>query len=176
MRIFVAIDLPSEIKEELFQVAKIVSLGARVKLVEKENLHLTLLFLGNIESAKTHEVKDIVKENLIPGKIKLVLRELRLYGKSGKSEGVWVEVGGEKAKLFGLYKKLVDGFLKRGLLSKERIKFLPHITLYRFKKGFNKPAFLDLNLDFEADSLSLYQSKLTSKGPVYTKIAEFRLK
>lgn len=176
MRVFVAIDLPEKIKEKLFLISGKVSLGASVKLVEKENLHLTLLFLGNIEPARIEEIKGIIRKNLIPEKIKLNLRELKLYGKNNKPEGVWVEVGGKKVKLFGLYKRLVDGFLKNGLLLEERIEFLPHVTLYRFKKGVNKPAFLDLNLHFEAGSLSLYLSEIAPGGPAYTKIAEFELK
>ncbi len=171
-----AIFLPEELKERLHFLSEEISKGASAKLVEKQNLHLTLLFIGEIDAFDLKKIKKIIKENLISGKIKLSLGKVSLFGKKSKPEGVWVEVGGEKEKLFRLYKKLVDSFLKNGFLLREKIEFTPHVTLYRFKKGVNKPPFLDLKLDFEVRVLSLYQSVLTAQGPVYTKLADFELK
>ena len=48
MRCFIAIELPNEVKKEIFKIQKKLP-QAKLKLVSHENMHLTLKFLGEIK-------------------------------------------------------------------------------------------------------------------------------
>ena len=61
MRAFIAIDLPTEIKQALAKLRdKLKTCGADVKWVEAENLHLTLKFLGEVSEGKIGTVQGII--------------------------------------------------------------------------------------------------------------------
>ena len=63
MRLFVGIGLPKNIKDYLFELQRnIGSQYAKIKWVEKKNLHLTLKFLGEVHDDKFQELKDRFKD------------------------------------------------------------------------------------------------------------------
>lgn len=61
MRTFIAIDLPKELKEKIFTYARRLAGGINIKLVEKENLHLTLLFLGEMAEEEKERVMRVLR-------------------------------------------------------------------------------------------------------------------
>ena len=61
MRTFIAIDLPKELKEKIFTYARRLAGGINIKLVEKENLHLTLLFLGEMAEEEKERVMKVLR-------------------------------------------------------------------------------------------------------------------
>ena len=51
MRVFVSVSLPTEVKDELYKVQKLISPSlAKIKWVPKKNIHLTLKFLGEVDN------------------------------------------------------------------------------------------------------------------------------
>src|SRR5438445_11234057 len=68
IRSFISIDLEDE--KILSQVESIMSsllsLGGDMKTVERENIHLTLKFLGNVSTSKLEEIKSSLKEIAFP--------------------------------------------------------------------------------------------------------------
>ncbi|MCX5686638.1 MAG: RNA 2',3'-cyclic phosphodiesterase, partial [Candidatus Omnitrophica bacterium] len=63
MRAFIAIELSDEIKAALAQIqSHLKYAGADVKWVEKDNIHLTLKFLGEIDEKKCGKVKAALDE------------------------------------------------------------------------------------------------------------------
>ena len=62
MRTFIAIDIPDSIKNEIIKIQN--SLPEFIgKKTEKENLHLTLKFLGEIDEEKIELIKKELREN-----------------------------------------------------------------------------------------------------------------
>ena len=59
-RIFIAINLPLEIKQELWQIQKKIA-KLPIKLVPVENLHITLVFLGNLWPEEIENLKQIIQ-------------------------------------------------------------------------------------------------------------------
>jgi 2'-5' RNA ligase len=56
MRLFIAYDIPGELKERIVALQKRIGGGdARIKWVEPGNIHLTLKFLGEVEDRKAEE-------------------------------------------------------------------------------------------------------------------------
>ncbi len=183
MRLFVGIDLPAEIKEQV-PYADLPDL----RWVAPENLHLTLCFLGEVGQHRLLDLRESLQEAAEdgPGAFDLALRGVGTFlPGSGHGHGhggsvVWTGViaGPELARLHARVKKALFEID----LRPERKKFSPHVTLARSK--FNEPRglfeFLRDNEDFATDpfpvpGFELFVSHLRPEGPVYSIEESFAL-
>jgi 2'-5' RNA ligase len=70
MRTFIAIDISETMRESLSQIESHLKYsGADVKWVDKDNIHLTLKFLGEISEEKVKEITSIL--DAIGGRTKI---------------------------------------------------------------------------------------------------------
>ena len=177
VRIFIAIELPEELKEKISVLAEKVTAGLAIRLVEKENLHLTLAFLGEVPGEKIQEITGVLREMKGVGRIHLRLESWEPFPSKKKPFGIWINVEGETGKLFSLYKKIIDGLLaKNFVLERNSLKFSPHITVGRMKSGgVRSMGTVRLEENFTTGKVTLFSSELTEKGPKYTKIGEFEV-
>lgn len=171
------VDLPLNLKREIFVFAQRITKGARVKLVEEKNLHLTLVFLGEIEKKKVDKVKALLA-GIKVGEIELSLDRVEIFPSKTSPQLIWIRVRGQTGKLFSLYKQTIDGFLGQGfILKKNALQFLPHITIARIKAGGVRAMEGELvKGKFTVKKITLFKSQLTSTGPRYLKIGEFAVK
>lgn len=180
MRVFIALELPEELKDKIFTLSQKATKGLKIKLVERENLHVTLIFLGEVSEDNIEKIKGVLRSTKGVGEISLKAERIESFPPKGLPHGVWLSLEGQKEKLFSLYKKIVDGMLSVGIKLKERkLRFSPHITLGRFKERDNKFKKIEKSIkvsdEFVVRNVTLFSSKLSSKGSVYSKIAEFEL-
>lgn len=184
MRVFVAIDLPSDLKEKIFAVSQKVAKQIPLRLVAKENLHLTLVFLGEQSESRVEDIKKALNSVVsLFSSFHLILGDLAVFPNNKRPRGIWFNVGGQKEKLFSLYKKIVDGLLKEGLTIEQKyLNFSPHCTIGRIPEKIKMPgnitqkiSWVNLKEDFLVEKVILFQSKLSSKGPEYFKVEEFSL-
>lgn len=95
IRCFIAIPLSDEIKEKAVEIqSRLRKANADVKWVERENLHITLRFLGEIEEAKVEKVKRLMEE--VAGRFspqKLVFKGVGAFPDLRRPRVVWI--GGE---------------------------------------------------------------------------------
>jgi len=174
-RIFVAINLPIKLKSELVGLfANWPDFPAR--WVKKDNIHLTLAFLGNISDEEIVQLCQAMKElgnNNSPFSIKLT--EINYGGKKRDvPKLVWVK--GEKSEELSQLKESLDKILANsiGFLLEGR-DFFPHITLGRIRKWEwqriepeerpNIPEAVSFN--FEVNSVEVMESKLKKGGAEY---------
>lgn len=184
MRSFIAIDLNDIIKNNLTRLInelKPVSKG--IKWVNKENLHLTLKFLGEINEIQAETVGQVL-ENLS--------RKYRSFPLSFRGTGsfppgqkwmrvIWVGVEAAP-ELFELQKELEDELEKKGFPKEERA-FSPHLTLgrakvpesqERLKKELEKFTGREFG-QMLVKEIILFQSILKPEGPVYKPTKKFEL-
>ena len=179
-RCFIAIDLPREAINEIIRLQKLIKEKKLFdgKIVEGENLHLTLKFLGEIDEKKIEEVKQRLKDvkfndfEVNIGKIGVFPSKYNSYIRV-----LWIELKGKG--VFELQKQ-IDGCLD-GLFEKEN-RFMSHITLARIKRVYNRNGFLDYlekikipKMKFNIDRFFLRKSELFSEGPVYEDLEEYNL-
>ena len=171
-RIFIAIDIPENIKNEIVKVQKQIP-SFNGKLTEYENLHLTLKFLGEIDE----ETIDKIKEKLKEIKFKKFNTEIDEIGFFKKEHGaiIWLRL----TNCDDLQKE-VDKKLE-GLFEKEK-RFMSHLTIARVKSIKNKNQFFSeiekikvLPLNFEVNEFVLKESFLLEKGPSYEDIERYKL-
>ena len=176
MRVFIAIELPEEAKAEIERIQKELKKQNLFegKLTEKENLHLTLKFLGEIDEAKIEEVKKRLREIKFPA-FNAVLREAGVFSEDFVRI-VWIKLEGN---VTGLQKE-VDSALKG--LFKPEFRFMSHLTIARVKSVKDKKRLIDYlssakikRIEFPVSGFALKKSELTEKGPIYTDIERFKL-
>ena len=153
-----------------------------MKFVEKENIHMTWKFIGDVAQDKVDGIIATVQEILAShADIKIRFQEFAVWP-NGKFPRQLVITGndlnGEGAKL---YKELNRSLAKVGI-EKEKRSFNPHITAARFRikgkpeKPFILPEWLKFNETVARfSSMDLIQSTITPKGSIYKSIQTFQL-
>lgn len=185
-RIFIAINLPEEIKKELSSFEeKWPELPA--KWVKKENLHLTLAFLGYLRDDDLPKIIEITKEVSLrysPFSINLI-KICYAPPKIFPPRMIWAM--GEKSKELGnLQNDLKNSLLSLSIpqLEEEGERaFTPHITLARIRKWeFKKmepeerPEIdEDIFLSFRVNSVEIMESHLRRGGAEYDVLKSFPL-
>ncbi len=182
MRLFIAADLDPEIRENLVPVQKILDRSG-VKTVEKDNVHITLKFLGDVEDRKVEPIKETL------GQIKfnsfnIHVKGVGFFPSPNHIKVAWVGVEEGNDGMSDLAKQIDDKMKKLGF-KKEKKKFIAHATLARIKKinaqereEMLKDLEPHLNQDFgwmNVSNFTLKKSELTPKGPIYSDIEVFEL-
>ncbi len=177
MRLFVAINFPNGIKDQL---AALKTNLPTARWVNRQQMHLTLFFIGETER------EDAARMAL--SRIKAAPFPLNLAGVGSFPEDklkaprvLWVGIRPQPA-LDQFQAQGTRALIEAGFKAEDR-PFAPHITLARFKT--RKPLsevdqFLeqqqDLHLSpFTVNAFQLYSSQLTPKGPQYTILASYPL-
>jgi len=182
-RIFIAINLPENIKKRLADYQnKWPELPAR--WTKEANIHITLEFLGYITDEELLEVSDIVKAVAENNSSFLIDLTNICYGPLHHKDAgqaprmVWII--GEKSEELNYLKN--DLSEKLGTLKIRQ--FIPHITLARINKWNwqriepeERPEINeDINLSFEVNSVEIMESVLKRGGPEYSILQSFNLK
>lgn len=176
MRLFISIPLSKDIRRELAEIRKDFS-KFPVKWVEEENLHITLVFLGETREEEAKKVaEEVAAASNGLGLISLATDGFSLLPNEREARILTVKLTGETEKLSTLTEKIKEGLRKRKINFDEK-PFQPHITLGRLKrlnsgekkKLKEKTRSYDLpELQFKAKRVELIESKLTPVGPVYS--------
>lgn len=179
MRLFIAIELPEEIKAELKEIqAKIDKNLAKLRIVDPEKIHLTLKFLGEVEDSKIEKIKEKLKEiEFEPFELKI--KDIGVFPSEKYIRVVWVGLEPED-KVAGLQQKIDNSLLQ--MFKKEK-DFKAHLTLARVKFVKEKEKFAEslkkIKVEekfFKVNSFKLIKSTLTPEGPVYEDLEEFKAK
>lgn len=176
MRVFVAIDLPQTIKEQLSRLTCGLP-GAR--WVPPEQLHLTLQFIGEVDGRLFQDIGERLA-SVSARSFSFRLAGVGFFPPRGKPRVVWVGLQ-HKEQLVQLRNQVVSRLLAAGV-ELERRKFSPHITLARLN---NTPAakvgrFLEhhnlfCSTLFSVHRFHLYSSQLGKKGAVHRIEATYEL-
>ncbi|TKJ36007.1 MAG: RNA 2',3'-cyclic phosphodiesterase [Planctomycetes bacterium B3_Pla] len=187
MRCFIAIDIDDQIRKGLGKLqdelrSKVDVRKGDVKWVSPDATHLTLKFLGEIRDEQVVEVCNITGDVASRHKsFELDIGTLGCFG--GRSAKVlWVGTGEDCENLLQLHRELEQQLDSAGW-PRENRKLSAHLTLCRIRnaKAGIKLAqvtgkYEDLKLGImAADSISVYQSELTPKGPIYTQLGNYSL-
>ncbi|MCI0753958.1 RNA 2',3'-cyclic phosphodiesterase [Teichococcus vastitatis] len=128
-RLFVALPIPEELREQLADLAGGIP-GAR--WVPPENYHLTLRFIGEVDGWQADEVDEALA-NIRARPFAMQPGGLGLFEKAGRLTSLHVTVK-RSERLLHLQSK-VEQALQRAGLPPERRRFAPHITLARTEKA-----------------------------------------
>jgi 2'-5' RNA ligase len=187
VRVFIAIDIDEQVRKELSDLqdelrGKADVRKGDVKWVGPEAMHLTLKFLGEIRDEQAVEVCNVTKD--VASRHRRFDVEVETVGCFGgrSARVLWVGAGLNCDELMQLQADL-EGQLESAGWPREARKFSAHLTLCRVrsvKAGFKLAQMVQeyekLHLGtMPAGSVSVYQSELTPKGPIYTRLGNYEL-
>ena len=177
MRLFIAIELPDDLKRELSRLRMDIP-GAR--RVQADQIHLTLAFLGEVEEADIERLTGELARIHVP-EFQLCFSGTGCFPDRRRPRVLWIGLEPEPS-LKRLAAGVHDAVLACGIPQEKR-SFSPHITLARLKlsppsREFD--AFLDQNNKLKLQPLrvrefTLFQSRLTPQGAVHIPVRNFSL-
>lgn len=183
VRCFIAVDIDRpELRARLREVQEgLASLGCDLKLVEPENIHITLRFLGEVPRGVVEGVAKALS-GLRAQPFNLSLRGLGAFPSASRPRVIWVGVAEGAIELSELHHQ-VEELIRPVGFRPEREDFIPHVTIARVKsgRGLHRLAdFVSRNSNFEVGSMmveevKLKRSVLTPGGPIYSDIFVKRL-
>jgi len=179
MRLFWAINLPTDLKSNIYnQISSpLSSIPADLKWVEEKNLHLTLKFLGDVETCRVEEIFKSVKSEVGRfGSLHFEVRGVGCFPGRKRPRVFWAGIQGQTDELRKLHDRTRQALSTLGFKSGNK-KFSPHITLARFRSHSNSAKFMHMAEElvpptrklgsFDIVSIELMQSTLSRRGPEY---------
>ncbi len=175
-RLFVAIDLPDEVRERIASLDGTVPGG---RWVPREQLHLTLRFIGEVDEEGFRGIKSVL-EGVRGAPFVLTLAKVGHFPPGRRPRVLWVGIEG-CAALLELQQRVEAALAGAGIIPEER-RFSPHITVARLKETSAETvtAFEERHAAFRAGPVSvtefhLYSSSLTRAGAIHTREASYLL-
>lgn len=179
MRCFIEIDIPDNIKSYILEKVtqlKNASTGYDFRIVKKENLHLTLAFLGEIDEKKLEETIKTVSEIIkTVGGFECNLSKIEAVP-AKCPRMIWITLD-ENNALSELCEELKGALM----LENEHGGFKAHITAARLKpySRAKKAAIISKTetepLKFLVGEIRIMKSVLKSDGPEYTMMKSIQL-
>ncbi len=180
IRLFLAFELPAEIENiirDTHQELKRSRLN--IRLVKPSNIHLTIIFMGNIRTEDLGKIEhQVKKECKRHGPFEIFLKGVGIFGSQYNPRVLWAGLGSDLEKMNCLRNALQKQLGCFGIKQENR-PFRPHLTFGRFRKKGNDSRYLkdilanlsDLSSNVcELRKLILFKSDLKKDGAVYTKL------
>ncbi len=182
MRLFIAIDVNNTNIEQFqeYLIKKFNFNSRYVKSINKNNLHLTIKFLGE----KTdHETRGIISDltKIRFTSFNMVFNNVGIFPNMKSPRIIWIGLDEKSSeKLNDIYfqindvlKKYDDDKNKSAILDSDIQKFSPHLTIFRIRNNYMIPNFLSSFSDRvisedKVNTISLKKSTLTSNGSIYS--------
>jgi 2'-5' RNA ligase len=187
LRLFIAILLEDKVKEEIDKFLKYAKSILRandelIRWVKKENLHLTLRFLGDTPPARLASLESVCNEiSLRFSPFLAEISNFSAFPSWKRARVIWIGLQPED-KLKRIAEELNKNLLRVGFPPPDK-PFLPHITLARIKGKIEENSLEKLSVaqknfsfshsKFQLSSFSLMQSILQPTGSVYKTIKSF---
>jgi 2'-5' RNA ligase len=184
IRTFIGVALDKAIRDRTVALQETLGrTGTEVKWVEPENLHVTMLFLGEVDEREIPKVCGIVAE--ISGQHSAFLMSVETAGcfpNPRRPRILWVGVAEGAQPLCAIHDALEIPLQELGYRREER-KYMPHITLGRVKSDRSTEelaAALGKQVAWKGGEIMVRElhimgSQLTPQGPVYTVLSRAKL-
>jgi 2'-5' RNA ligase len=182
LRCFIAVEMPGPLKTKIGELIDTLrQTGADVKWVKKENLHITLKFLGNIAESSVDDIKNSLTRKLSHYEPFCI----RISGTGTFPPGrfprvIWI--GMDEAEILNhIHKNVDEGMSGFGVKPDDRL-FSPHLTVGRVRSNKRMNELLK-KIDemrseefgaLEISGVSLMKSELKPAGPEYERLAEIK--
>ena len=184
MRIFVAIDIPNvekiiHIQNQIMKQYEFVQ--HHVRLINKYNLHLTIMFMGEKNDFEEREIISNLKSlDFDPFEIRFT--HIGCFPKNSNPSVIWLGLDNQSSKklndLYVAISKLLEKDIGYGKetqndFSKEKSVYMPHLTIFRINQRFKGRISFDPVFQFdpftdEISQIKLKRSMLTADGPIYS--------
>lgn len=183
MRLFVALDLPGEVRSEIGEAVALLKSACReARWVRPEGMHLTLKFIGHAvadgDTQKLEALRTALGSVRLLGAVEMRFRGLGFFPNARRPRVIWCGVEGSEnlAELAAGVERVLEPL---GIPAEKR-KFTPHLTLARLEDG-GAPTLAKAADEMKAREFGsaretefhLFQSLLKPSGAEYKKIGSY---
>ncbi len=166
MRAFIALELPEMFVDEVAGMARALGGVVEGRFVPRENYHITIAFLGDVDDATARQAMNVLDEacaGAVP--VRLVADGLGKFGRASDAT-LWLGIV-EDAGLMELAAAVRESLAARGI-SFDPKPFKPHITLAR-RARIPKTSLPSVPFPESAFAMraTLFKSALDKQGAVY---------
>jgi len=180
-RLFLAVPLPEKIAAEVSELCVDLSQDCTsARWTRKENLHVTVLFLGDVEDTECEELLPKLEEAFVHShSLELSITGLVAGPPSRPPSMLWLQFKPSVgfAAVATAARQAVANIID---LKPAHDKPLPHVTLARFRSGVpapcqNRVKSIEYRQTFATDCVVLFESRLSQDGPTYCELRSFGL-
>jgi RNA 2',3'-cyclic 3'-phosphodiesterase len=185
VRTFIALDPGKAIRDRLIALQEdFAKTLPDVKWVEPDNLHVTLLFLGEVDNRTLPDlcraVQDAVAEQ--PA-FPMSIEGTGCFPNPRRPRVLWVGVGLGAQEVCAVHDAAEAALLDLGCYRREERKYTPHVTLGRIKGDVLTGPVAPALTKFQAwkggevlvREVHVMSSQLTPRGPIYTVLGRAKL-
>ncbi len=183
MRSFIAINLPDQIKNSLTTIQDdLRKSGADVSWVARNNIHLTLRFLGDINDTQSKAITQILNEIAAQTRVfTMDLSGIGAFPSVISPRVIWIGIAADNQEIKKIAQLLEPRIQTVGIAA-EKKEFNAHITLGRVRSDLNRVHLTNAIKELQAcpeaakqavaiTTITLIQSTLTPRGPIYETLA-----
>jgi len=185
IRAFLAIEPPEDILQAMSHLQEKLKreVSGRIIWTRPEGRHLTLKFFGDVSMEDVEKISAAVQNRVASGlSLNLKIEKLGVFPDTRKPRVLWCDTSGDVSQLSILQKQLDTDFEALGFPKEDR-PFRAHITLARMKDPRGMTGLGEAMAkhgafaagEFICRELILFQSQLTPRGAIYTRLAVFPL-
>ena len=179
MRLFVAVEIESalaeriaEVGDELKRRAIARAPRARITWIPSDRMHLTVRFIGEVEESRVGQVRAALTP-LRSARFELTVRGVGAFPRSGAPRVLWAGITDGVEALAELEREVSERLAGCGIPGEDR-PYRPHLTLARVRDaaGLRTGPLIEGLTDHifgssQVDAITLFQSRLSPKGPQY---------
>lgn len=202
MRLFVAVELTDEARAAIVAQQNWVASAVRcadraLRLVRPEHLHLTLAFIGDVSEDHAAAIVGAMSSDIQQVPFEIVFAGVRVFPPQGRPRVLWLDMTAGERETIELERRVALRLERTGVDLDPR-PFQPHLTLGRWRdcrrsgrleraEGRGGLRGDSPKLDWPPEihgakvasmvvaAVTLFQSRLSSSGPTYTRLAGARL-
>lgn len=185
VRTFIAIDVGKKNRDRLVSLQEsLIKDGARAKWVEADNLHITLLFLGEVDMIAIPDICNAVAEVTAQhAEFPMTIESIGCFPNPRRPRVLWAGVGEGADEIVSIHDGIEEPLLEMGCYRREERQYKPHLTLGRVKgqrHDTDLSQILPKYSNWKASEITVHEihvmsSELTPDGPVYTILSRAKL-
>jgi 2'-5' RNA ligase len=186
LRVFIAVDPDKAIRSRCVALQETLARAdPEVRWVAPETMHLTLVFLGEVDERQLPSICQVVSAVCAEhDAFVLQVQGVGCFPNMNRPRTVWVGVGSGADELIALHHALEERLMELGCYRREDRQFTPHLTLGRVKgdlSGGRLPQALVKQAQWhggevEIGEVLVMSSELFREGPVYSLLSTARLR
>ena len=188
MRLFVAVELSPDAAAAALDLLEVLRARAsrlaphsRISWVAPDRLHVTIRFIGHVDDDKAPAIAEALVPAIGIEPFDLTIAGVAVFPSKGPPRVIWAGLSSGEDRLGAIERVVSDRLAALGVAPEDRA-FTPHLTLARVREagGLRSPALLE-GLDQTAlgstrvDAITLFESRLSPKGPTYQAIHRTQL-
>jgi 2'-5' RNA ligase len=180
VRLFTAVELDDATRGAVTARQRVIATALRaagdrdLRLTPPEQLHLTLVFIGNVDEASARRVEDVLVPSIAISPFTLELGACGMFPSSGRPRVLWLGVSRGSEELAELH-RTVSGRLDQVGVQQEDRTYHPHLTIGRWRDGGRRSArqayaAAPWAVSTRVDHVTLFLSRLSPRGAEHTVI------